>query len=189
VCGEIVPRNQHESHHGAHKRDRANHVAAGFAARKESSDMAKAKVVTPKEQGVPAEYLNEDGTKFTPGADATFKSDAFKTILYHEHGFTDIDLSTRRVDIALEDAKRIVSERGWNDLFIKSLKSAEAKVARALAKAADKKAKVKDEVAAKRKAKAKTEATEVAPVDETEAKPDPKPERKARSSRVRKVGS
>ncbi len=192
VCGAIVTREARQEHYEIHKQDKANLATTQIKERFKMA-AAKPKTKTPLEQGVPAAYLNEDGSKFTPGADATYKSDAFKTILYHEHGFTDIDLTTRRVDIDLADAKRIVSERGWNDLFVKSLKAAEAKVARAAAKAADKASKVKEKAASK---KAKASKAKAAPADAPadvatgdDVTPDPKPTSRARTPRGRKIGS
>lgn len=181
VCDETVGFAERKEHHERHKADRAHYATEQIRARKEQ-DMTKEKTPTPREQGIPDVYLNADGTKFIPGADATYKSDAFKTILYHEHGYTDIDLSTRRADLKLEDVKRIVSERGWNGLFIKTLKNRETQDARKLAKAAEKAGKVKDEVAAKREQKG-----DIRDKSSTVAKPDPKPARRQRARR--KVGA
>lgn len=182
VCGEIVERSRQEAHHAGHKRDRANHVSEQIRSRKEQSDMAKAKTVTPKEQGFPAVYLNEDGSKFIPGGDAQAKSDLVKTVLHGEHGYTDIDLSARRAEISLDQAKKLLAARGWNEWVLKALRSRESKAAKDKATSEAKAAKVKDEVAAKRNAKAAAESND-------DVKPDPKPEPKARARRSRKVGS
>src|SRR5690349_647274 len=55
-----------QEHHERHKVDRANYATEQIRARKENNDMAKTKAPTPAEQGVPAVYLNADGTKFIP---------------------------------------------------------------------------------------------------------------------------
>lgn len=140
--------------------------------------MAKAKSPTPKEQGVPAIYLNEDGTKFIPGRDASLKRDLIAAIdgLENPNALHAFDAT---------EAAKILAARGWNEWLLKSRKNREAKAARTKAKAEAKAAKVKDEVAAKRAAK-----TAATTADSSgEAKPDPKPERKPRQRRSRKVGS
>lgn len=181
VCGEIVPRNQQERHHGAHKRDRATYATEQIRARKESSDMAKAKKITPKDQGVPAVYLNEDGSKFRPGADASLKRDLIAAIdsLENPNGLHTFEEG---------EAAKILAARDWNDWLIKSRKGREAKAAREAA-AVQKKAEREKANAAAKKAKATKAAKADAPADTTEVKSDPKPTRKARGARTRKVGS
>lgn len=172
VCGEEIPRSRQEAHHAGHKRDRANYVTEQIRTRRENADMAKDKAPTPKEQGVPEIYLNADGTKFKPGADASLKRDLIAAIdrLDNPKALHTFDEQT---------AAKILAARNWNDWLVKSRKNRETQAARAAAKTEAKKAKVKDEVAAKRTATGGT----------TEVQPDPKPARKPRGSRVRKVGS
>lgn len=178
VCEETGIRHaDRQAHHERHKVDRAHYATEQIRARKENTMAAKPKTKTPLEQGIPVEYLNADGTKFLPGSDATLKSDAVNTILVEEHSYKR-DLSKRRVALTLQQAKEILAVRDWNAWLIKALKSEETKAAREKAKAETTKAKVKDEVAAKRAAK--TETTD-------DVKPDPKPEPKPR--RGRRVGA
>lgn len=178
VCGEQVPRSRQEAHHAGHKRDRSTMNTERIRARKESTDMAKAKTPTPQEQGVPTVYLNEDGTKFKPGADASLKRDLIAAIdgLDNPKALHTFDEQT---------AAKILAARGWNDWLIKSRKNRESKAAREKAKSEAKAAKTKAQVAAKKAAKTEAPATS----DTTEVTPDPKPERKARTGGRRKVGA
>jgi hypothetical protein len=180
VCGEQVPRGRQEAHHAGHKRDRSTMNTERIRARKESTDMAKAKTPTPQEQGVPAVYLNEDGSKFKPGSDASLKRDLIAAIdgLDNPKALHTFDEQT---------AAKILAARGWNDWLIKSRKNRESKAAREKAKSEAKAAKTKAQVAAKKTA-AKAEAPATSS-DTTEVKPDPKPERKARTGGRRKVGA
>lgn len=190
VCDEQVLGADWESHRELHIQDRSHYATEQIRARR--NDMAsKTPKVTPLSQGVPAEYLNEDGTKFLPGYDAKYKSDAIKTILAEEHGKTDIDLATRLVQLDLQAAKEVLSARGWNGNVITALKASEAREARAAAKTATKSDDAKAKAKAKREAaKAKVQeaaAKLVADVDAehtAEVTPDPKPERKPRKTRT-----
>jgi hypothetical protein len=175
VCGEIVERKSQEQHHGAHKRDRATYVTEQIRARKESSDMAKTAKITPKDQGVPAVYLNEDGTKFVPGRDASLKRDLIAAIDSLDnpkglHTFTE------------QEAAKILAARDWNDWLVKSRKGREAKATREAAASQKKAARVKKSTQEK-KAAARTQK------DNCDVTPDPKPASKPRGARTRKVGS
>lgn len=181
-----IQHSDRQEHHERHRVDRANYATEQIRARKENNDMAKTKAPTPAEQGVPAVYLNADGTKFIPGKDASLKRDLIAAIDGLEnpnalHTFTE------------QEAAKILAARDWNDWLVKSRKNREAKAAREKAKSEAKAAKVKDEVAAKRAAKtAKTETAEpkgdIRDRSSTVVKPDPKPERKPRTG-GRKVGA
>lgn len=178
LCTELVPKAQHDSHHAAHRRDRSQYATEQIRARKERNDMAAKKTtVTPKSQGIPAVYLNEDGSKFVPGKDASLKRDLIAAI-------DGLDNPNALHTFTEQEAAKILAARDWNDWLVKSRKGREAKAARAKAKAETRKAKVKDEVAAKREAKAETTTTDAA----VEVQPDPKPAPRQRG-RGRKVGS
>lgn len=126
---------------------------------------------TPKQQGFPAVYLNEDGSKFfPPGADARAKSDLI-------HAFHGWDNPHAKHQFTQEEAAKLLAARGWNGHAIKAADARQAKLDREKAKAATRATAAKSKAASK-KAKASDEV-----------QPDPKPAAKPKgtSRRLRPV--
>lgn len=184
VCDEVlhgthVEQTKLERHHAKHKKDKSQYVSEQIAARRERLDAMSAdkrNVSALIEQfSVPAVYLRPDGKKFKPGGDAQFKSDLF----HAQQGWEKPDAKHK---FEGQEAARIIAGFGWNDLLTKAIRAREQKENRAKAKAANAAQKERDKAAAKtskKKAAAKTTSSE------QEAKPDPKPAKRASTGRSR----
>lgn len=147
------------------------------ALRKEYGMADKAKKVTARDQGVPEDYLGENGN-FKPGLDARYKSDLVLSIV----GATDGDAKKMLQTFPEADARKRLEQRGWTSFLDRKLAIVAEKATKAEEKKAAQAAKIANKKATGSKAKAK------APAAEGEVTPDPKPEPKAKS-RGRKVAA
>lgn len=111
--------------------------------------------VTPKDQGVPAEYLNDEGTAFKIGMDARLKSDLVNSALGL---ITKSDPGESKHVFSEKEAVALLEKRGWTH-FLDRKRDLEKEKAEKKAKAqAEREAKAKEKAEEKERKAAEKKA-------------------------------
>lgn len=92
-----------------------------------TTETPKVKKPTPADQGVPAQYLNDDGSKFLTGMDARLKSDLIASITGE---ITTAEPGASKHVFDEETARSILEARDWTGFLDRKLAILETKAAK-----------------------------------------------------------